>query len=227
MKLKLPLKLAALVTAAIASLTPISPGSTSTFEEQEVDQNHFEAVAFPFGDSKYNLWLIEQIPGKNLCWSESGSNPVMVELLLMNFDFTGHCRRSTDSNGYSIRMDGEDYGLDYILRIVPHNGELLLVGTPRNDRSKPELTVGRTYGLAQGFVKIILEPGWKFSRRAYQGKSLGHIYFSYVGGSAPPLTNPLPQEPTTPTTEPSTNVPNPNDQTLPGVIDITKPSAPN
>jgi hypothetical protein len=29
-----------------------------------------------------------------------------------------------------------------------------------------------------GFMKIILEPGWRFSRRTFQGKSLGHFYFS-------------------------------------------------
>jgi hypothetical protein len=29
-----------------------------------------------------------------------------------------------------------------------------------------------------GFMKIILEPGWRFSRRTFEGKSLGHFYFS-------------------------------------------------
>jgi hypothetical protein len=53
---------------------------------------------------------LEQIPGKQKCWSESGSNPVMIDPLLLNFDFTGICRRATDSNGYSIRLDGRISG---------------------------------------------------------------------------------------------------------------------
>jgi N-acetylmuramoyl-L-alanine amidase len=120
---------------------------------------------------------LEQIQGKQKCWSESGSNPVMIDPLLLNFDFTGICRRATDSNGYSIRLDGRDFGLDYILRIVERNGQLYLVGTPRDAR-RPELLVGRTRGMQTGFMKIILEPGWRFSRRTFQGKSLGHFYFS-------------------------------------------------
>lgn len=239
MKLKLSLKFVALITAVIASLTPLKPGLTSTFEEQELDQAQFAAVAFPFGGDKYNLWLIEQIPGKNACWSQSGTNPVVVDLLLMNFDFTGHCRRGTDSNSYSIRMDGEDYGLDYILRIIPGNGELLLVGSSRTDRSKPDLIIARTGGLANGFLKFNLEPGWVFSRRAFQGKPLGHVYFSYTTGAGSVPTNPQIPSPTSPTTNPLPTMPtgnpapmtpsptpSPNSELFPGMIDITKPSSP-
>jgi hypothetical protein len=220
MKLKLSPKLVALITSGIVSLSPISPGLAGTFEEQEVDQTNYIAIAFPFGDNKYNLWLIEQIPGKKTCWSESGSNPVVVDLLLMNFDFTGQCRRGTDSNSYSIRMDGEDYGLDYIFRIVQGNGELLLLGTPRSDNTKPELIVGRTNGQTQGFLKINLEPGWHFSRRSYQGKPLGHLYFSYTNPS--PMTTPLPTDTTVPMTT-DTTVPMTTDTTVPMTRDTTVP----
>jgi hypothetical protein len=158
------------------------------------------AIARPYGGNKYDLLVLEQIPGKKQCWRENGSNPVMVDPLLLQFDFTGICRRATDSNGYSIRLDGRDFGLDYILRVVERGGELVLVGTPRDSR-RPELVVGRTRGMQQGFMKIILEPGWQFSRRAFQGKSLGHFYFSgkeaeilAAAGKTPPVV------PTTPST---------------------------
>jgi hypothetical protein len=171
MKARLSIALTALMTLGITS-TP-----AANFDEQDIEQTQMVAIARPYGGNKYDLLVLEQIPGKRQCWSESGSNPVMIDPLLLNFDFTGICRRATDSNGYSIRLDGRDLGLDYILRIVERNGELYLVGTPRDSR-RPELVVGRTRGMQTGFMKIILEPGWKFSRRAFQGKSLGHFYFS-------------------------------------------------
>ncbi|MGK7873081.1 MAG: DUF3747 domain-containing protein [Xenococcaceae cyanobacterium] len=178
MKLALPLRLAALATAVLASITPFSPAKANTFDEQLVEQNQFIAVAVPLGSNSYNLLVIEQIPGKRECWSESGSNPVTVDPLLLNFDFTGICRRSTDSNGYSIRIDGQDLGLDYMLRIVERNGELMLVGTHRRDPYMPDMLIGRTYGLNNGFAKIFLNSGWRFTKRSYQGKTLGHVYFS-------------------------------------------------
>lgn len=179
MKLRLPLKLAALATVAITSIIPFSPVKANTFNEEEVEQSQFIAVAEPFGDHQHNLLIIEQIPGKQACWSETGSNPVIVEPLLLNFDFTGHCRRATDSNGYSVRMDGIDYGLEYILRIVERDGELVLVGTNRLN-TKEEVEIGRSGGLGSGFEKIMLNPGWRFTKRTYEGKTLGHIYFSHT-----------------------------------------------
>ena len=150
------------------------------FSEQEVEQSNVIAVAEPLGETGYNLLVIEQIPGGQQCWRESGAKPTTVEPLLLNFDFTESCRRSTDSNGYSIRIDGKDYGLDYLLRIVERNGELQLVGTPRSDRQQQEkeVIVGRTYGVSDGFLKIVLNPGWQFSKRTYQGKTLGHVYLA-------------------------------------------------
>jgi N-acetylmuramoyl-L-alanine amidase len=177
MKVRLSLALTALITLGMGSLEFLSRAKASTFQEQAIDQTKMVAIARPYGGNKYDLLVLEQIPGKKQCWSESGANPVMIDPLLLQFDFTGICRRATDSNGYSIRLDGQDFGLDYILRVVERGGELVLVGTPRDSR-KQELVVGRTRGMQQGFMKIILEPGWQFSRRAFEGKGLGHFYFS-------------------------------------------------
>ena len=183
-KLKLSLKIAALAVATLSSIFPFNPAQASTFEETEVDQSQFVAVVQPYGENKYNLIVVEQIPEKKSCWSETGGNPVSVDLLLVNFDFTGHCRRSTDSNGYSIRFNGKDLGLDYLLSVVEHNGELKLIGINRTDPRQPHVIVGTTQGMVGNAMKIELNPGWRFSKRTYQGKVLGHVYFSYTDAQA-------------------------------------------
>jgi hypothetical protein len=166
-----------------------SPSPAFTFGQQEIDQKQIIAIARPYGDNQYDLLILQQIPGKQQCWSESGSNPVIVEPLLLNFDFTGICERSTDSNGYSIRIDGQDYGLDYLLRIVQRNGELVLVGTHRTDSRQPEIVVGRTHGLGAGFLKISLLPGWQFTKRTYEGQVLSHVYLTGERSALQPLDN--------------------------------------
>lgn len=177
-KLNLPLRLVTLVSVTLPSLLSFNTSVlASTFEEQAIEQDNVVAIARPYGQGKYDLLIIEQIPDKQECWTESGANPVLVEPLLLTFDFTGICRRATDSNGYSIRVDGNDLGLDYLLRLVPRDGELVLVGTPRGGDYQ-EIVLGSTKGLASGFMKVILNPGWQFSKRAYQGKVLGHFYLS-------------------------------------------------
>ncbi|MFW6296508.1 MAG: DUF3747 domain-containing protein [Halothece sp.] len=181
MKLALPLKLATLATVTFSSLIPLGAAKAQTpFGQQEVPQDRFIAIAAPYGEnlSNYDLLILEQVPGKRDCWSTTGSNPTVVEPLLLNFDFSGICNRSTDSNGYSVRIDGEDYGLDYTLRVVRRNGELVLVGTSLFDRSKPELVIGRTNGVTDGFLEIELDPSWRFTKRTYDGRTLGHIYLT-------------------------------------------------
>lgn len=173
-----------LAILAAALCTAVSINSTlkaqePLFGEQEVEQGQFIAIASPYGEGKHQLLILEQKSDTQACWSESGSNPTLVDPLLLNFDFTGICGRSTDSNGYSMRMNGQDMGLDYMLRIVKVDGDLLLVGTPRFDDTQPEIIVGRTYGTDPGYVKIYLEPGWEFARRTYQERPLGHIYLSF------------------------------------------------
>lgn len=168
-----------ILATTIFSLFFVNPSvKASIFEQQAVDQSQFVAIARPYGDNNYDLLIIQQIPGQRQCWSESGSNPTLIEPLLLDFDFTGSCERSTDSNGYSIRIDGQDYGLDYLLRIVEQNGELILVSTHRTDLSAPEMVIGRTYGISNGFLKIHLESGWQFTKRSYQGRVLGHVYLT-------------------------------------------------
>ena len=181
LKSKISHRLSILFLATLSSVLPFSVVNASTFQETEVNQEEFIAIAQPFGENKYNLIVIEQIPEKNSCWSENqtSSNPVNVDLLLMEFDFSGHCRRSTDANGYSIRYDGQDYGLDYILTLVEKDGKLLLIGTNRTNLNQPPIIVGSSEGINGQPMKIKLNPGWRFTKRTYDGKVLGHVYFSY------------------------------------------------
>jgi N-acetylmuramoyl-L-alanine amidase len=199
MNSKLPLRLAVLATAVFTNIIPFNSVKASTFDEQPIDQTKVIAIARPYGSNKYDLLVIEQIPGKKACWQESGSQPVLVEPLLLNYDFTGICRRSTDSNGYSIRINGQDYGLNYLLRLIERNGELVLIGTNRANPSQ-EIVVGTTQGLSKGFLKIILNPGWQFTRRTFQGRALGHFYFSSTqvpsGSEGSTSVSPTPESPT-------------------------------
>ncbi|MGQ4645914.1 DUF3747 domain-containing protein [Lyngbya aestuarii] len=174
------LQVVVLTTASFFSFGALNPTIAGTFDQTEVNTDDFVAVAVPFGDNQHQLLIIEQVSRQQPCWSErgDGDNLVTVEPLLLNFDFTGICRRSTDSNGYSIRMDGEDLGLDYILRIVERDGELVLVGTPVRIPNAPEVEIGRTRGISDSIDKIFLDPGWRLTKRTYQGKMLGHIYLT-------------------------------------------------
>lgn len=180
------LQAAVLATASFFTVGALSPITAATFESAEVTAEKFIAVATPaYSNNQHQLLIIEQISNTQPCWSENGSNPVKVDPLLLNFDFTGICGRSNDSNAYSIRMNGQDLGLDYILRVVKRDGDLLLVGTSRTNYAAPEIEIGRTQGISDGFQKIILNPGWRFTRRSYQGKKLGHIYLT--NDSPPPV----------------------------------------
>jgi hypothetical protein len=197
--------------AFILPLVTTRPSLANDFTETAIDQTEVIAIARPYGTetTKYDLLVIEQIPNKKQCWQTSGSAPALVDPLLMNYDFTGHCRRATDSNGYSVRIDGEDYGLEYLLRIVPRGNELVLIATSRSGKA-PELVLGSTKGMATGFMQIQLNPGWQLSKRTYQGKVLGHFYIS--GSQAnilQPGVTPSPSETPVQPTPPSSVQPDP------------------
>ncbi len=191
MKLSKKLKLAAIFTGAIALTSPLLP-AWAQFTEEPVPEDEVIAVAIPAGAIGYNLAVVQQIPGKQDCYALQGSQPTIVDPLWTTFDFTGSCNRATDSNGYSVRLDGQDTSLDYRLDIVPKGDDLQLVA--RNYQDGSNLVVGQTFGKpADGeYAKINLNPGWEFTKKAYEGKVLGHFFFSgdsqaiaAAGGTAP------------------------------------------
>jgi hypothetical protein len=219
-------KLFATVFATISLWNLSSPAAVkaSVFGNTEVSQNRFVAIASPFGvnQQRYNLIIIEQIGNQRPCWQESGSNPTIIEPLYETFDFTGICSRSTDSNGYSIRVDNRDFSGDLILTIVPRGNELVLMGSTLRGRSQP-VVIGRTQGIGNGHHKIILDPGWRFTKRTYQDRNLAHVYLTgdsaQVGmpgdntnvATPSPATRPLPPpSAVTPTNPPGVTLPPPD-----------------
>ena len=177
MKHSLVRTVAALAGSAILTLGAIGSAKALSFDETEISQDRVIVIAQPRPFGGYQLLILEQVTDKRQCWSESGSNPVKVDPLLVTFDFTGICGRATDSNGFSIRMAGSDLALKYALTLENVNGDVLLMGTPVDYQGKLVI-IGRTNGDTNEFMKISLDPAWRLSKRAYQGRTLGHFYFT-------------------------------------------------
>jgi len=179
MNTALNLRLATLATLALAAFGQTTPAiAQSMFGQQEINQSRFVAVASPYGGNAHQLLIIKQLSNVRSCWSESGASPTVINPLLVEFDFTDICGRSTDSNGYSMRVGGEDLNWRYSFRVVKRDGDLQLIAAPNIDRSSPELLIARTRGYTSGFAKFHFEPGWRVTERSYQGTSVGHVYLT-------------------------------------------------
>jgi len=180
MKTSIKLQIAALAATALGTISAITPAIAAfSFGQKEVNQRNFVAAAVPLrGGSSHQLVILEQVSNKRACWSESGNRPVTVNPLLLKFNFTGICSRATDTNGYSMRVGGTDLGMRYNISTQRVNGELLLVGTNRSNPYSAPIVIGRTNGIANGLTKINLISGWRFTKRTYNGKQLGHIYLT-------------------------------------------------
>jgi hypothetical protein len=204
----LRLSLAVSATLALSAIGSSNPAiAAATFSQQEVDQSKFITVAAPYGRQAHQLLILEQVSNQRACWQEgttASASVTPVEPLLLGFDFTGICGRSTDSNGYSLRMAGQDLGLKYSLRVVQRNNELVLVGQPNRGQNLPTLEIGRTRGLDSGFAKIFLDPGWRLSKRVYNGRPLGHVYLTNDLAPETLLPNNIATGSTPPTTIPTT-----------------------
>ncbi len=188
MKIAKWLRAAVITTASCLTIGGFTPATANVFEKTEVDPNDFIAIAIEYKDGDHKMIIVEQVSREQRCWAEDDTQslnnqdlPVLVDPLLMTFDFTGICRRSTDSNGYSIRMNDEDLGSNYLLTLVKRKGEFVLVGVPRPwaGRGLKRIEIGRTRGNENGNEKIFLDPGWRFTKRTYQGRVLGHVYLTY------------------------------------------------
>ena len=159
-----------------------TPASAVQFEQAEINNpENFVIVAAPAGRIGYGLLIIEQVKNDRPCWDEveTGAGPTIVDPLLTRFDFTGICGRGNDSNAYSVRTGGEDLGLQYSLRVLRQGNDLVLVAASNRQRNL-NIPIGRTYGLPQPgeFVRIRLDPGWRLSRRIFNGRSTGHVYLT-------------------------------------------------
>ena len=193
---------AALATAALTAVSTFTPQTAvaSTFGQTEVNQDKVIAIAAPVGEtSRHQLLVLEQISSTRACWNETGANPVEIDPLLLNFNFSGVCGRATDSNGYSIRVGGEDMGMRYSLRVEEQGDDLVLMGVPFGRRNVPPLEIARANGVSSGFVKLELNPGWRFTKRNYQGRTLGNHYLtndltlSELAETSPVVSRPTPR----------------------------------
>ncbi len=204
------------------------------FDQAEIsDPSKIILMAGPIGTTgAYKLLVFEQLNDRRLCWQELGKNPTMVDPLFMTFDFTGICARGTDSNSYSIRLAGQDYGGRYNLRIARKNNELVLIGYSLVDKNVEFFEIGRTHGLAEGFHKIELDPGWRLTKRSFQGKLVGHIYLTNdqplaaFAKKAVPLPQSTPDSVSAPSTSPPFTAPASTAPVSPDAPSQTTPAPP-
>lgn len=170
----------AIEPAAIEPAVTETGESKSLFAKAEVEGEDFLVMAAPRGlTGDFFLMIVEQQSNAQACWQENGTAPIEVDPLLLTFDYSGICGRMADSNAYSIRMADNDLGLNYSLRVVPQDGELLLRGYANNDFSAAPIEIARTYGVSNtGFTRFVLNPGWRLTRRVFEERELGHIYLT-------------------------------------------------
>ncbi len=165
--------------SAIASTSALA----QDYGEQPISTDRAVAIAEPVANGRfYRLLIIEQLSNSRACYEEEPGSPTLVDPLLLNFTFTGICGRSSDSNGYSIRIGDEDLSRQYRLQITRRGDALVLVALPGalpgRGGDLPVLEIGRSNGVANDFVKIELDPGWRFTSRTLNGQDQSHVYLS-------------------------------------------------
>jgi hypothetical protein len=197
-----------LAGAVLGLAWPMAASAQALFQAGELDQSRFVLVAAPIGNGeRAQLNIYEQIRPTRPCFAIGEGRPAAVNPLLATFDFTGICGRYIDANGYSVRVGGTDLATTYRLMVNRSGNDTLLLAIPTRG-SGPEMVVARSGGIATGFLKLDLEPGWQIKRRQFGGRSLGHVYLysenfpATVSAGTPAATAPTvvnPSAPTTPT----------------------------
>lgn len=202
----LPLQRSALMLSGTAmALGGMSAGvaaAGSLFQIAELNQQNFVLVSAPIGDgTRAQLNIYEQLNSRRPCYETTGSQPALVNPLLTTFDFTGICGRFLDANGYSVRVGGTDLAPTYRLSVIRRTDDNVLLAVPTTPGAGPEMVVARTRGAGDGFLQLVLEPGWELKRRAYNGRNLGHVYLyraDWPGGGGPVASPALPSPPDLP-----------------------------
>lgn len=172
---------AAVVLGSVVLGSPLVCGvvraEAGLFGAQVLGDSRVVAIAVPVDNgAAYNLLVVEQLGNSRACWREEAGSPTVIDPLLLGFDFTNVCNRSTDSNGYSVRLAGEDMAWRYGLRLVVEGNDVVLKAFNEENSWRSPLEVGRTNGIVPGMLKINLDAGWQMAKRTYQGQTLGHIY---------------------------------------------------
>jgi hypothetical protein len=164
--------------ALLVAGVPVGPAvARSIFAAADVELDKFVLVAAPIGrGERSQLNIYEQVKGTRPCFAVGEGKPAAVNPLLATFDFSGICGRYIDANGFSVRIGGSDLASTYRLMVTRDTDDMLLLAIPTRGGAGPEMVVARTLGLAGGFLKLELEPGWTLKRRQYGSRRLGHIY---------------------------------------------------
>lgn len=187
-----------LAGALLGAVPPDAARAQALFQAGDLDQNRFVLVAAPIGKGERSqLNIYEQVRPTRACFAIGEGRPAAVNPLLATFDFTGICGRYIDANGYSLRIGGTDLATSYRLTVSRSGNDTLLLAMPTRG-SGPEMVVGRTGGVATGFLKFELEPGWSLKRRQFGGRSLGHVYVyrdGFPGAGAPSAAGAVPTAP--------------------------------
>ncbi|MEM8502849.1 MAG: N-acetylmuramoyl-L-alanine amidase [Cyanobacteria bacterium P01_D01_bin.1] len=166
-----------------ASATASTSALAQNYGEQPIAADQAIAVAEPVANGRfYRLLILEQLSDARACYEEKPGTPTVVEPLLLSFTFTGICGRSSDSNGYSVRIGDEDLSRQYRLQVTRRGDSLVLVALPGalpgRGGDLPVLEIGRSSGVANDFVKLELDPGWRFASRTLNGQDQAHVYLS-------------------------------------------------
>lgn len=82
------LGLSLLTLAYLGAIAP-RPAQANMFTQTEVDQSRYVVMAMPLARGGYRLLVVEQIKDTRPCWSESGSNPVVIDPLLTTLTSRG------------------------------------------------------------------------------------------------------------------------------------------
>ncbi|MBM5815931.1 MAG: DUF3747 domain-containing protein [Cyanobacteria bacterium K_Offshore_surface_m2_239] len=172
-----------LALATFALVAALIPGPISGvranghFNSAPVEANSFAVLARPVAADDWTLVVLEQLRSRPFCWTPRPDG--LVDPTLNRFDYTGICGRFIDSNGYSLRIEEEDLGHAYRLRLERQGNTLRLLATTASRGA--ELVVGRGTVVRRErdlFVPLRLEPGWELRRRTFGERSLNHVYFS-------------------------------------------------
>lgn len=204
------------VLLSLAGLGP-KPAAAFEFGQKEIDPDRVVAVASPIPNGGHQLLVLEQLSDRRQCWEENGDQ---VEPLLLQFDFTDICGRGTDSNGYSVRVGGQDLSWRYDVRVLKTDSELKLVAWSVESGSNPYLEIGKARNVDGEFTAIRLNPGWRMTKRTYNGQTLGHYYLTHdqdlntLIATAPPRSLP---GAVTPSETPTALLPRNPSSTLPTI----------
>lgn len=178
---------------------------TQAFGNIAVNEASLLVVSVPGSTSQpHKLYIVEQVQPNPPCWSivNPGAEPTQVNALWNSFDFTGVCRLQRDSNGYAIRLNGQDLA-GARFEINQRDGDLLLQFAP-STISRDRITIGRGNGISPtGFTQIDLNPGWSLTKRTFNGAIVSShlVYFTndltlaqlqggQTGGGTPPVVTP-------------------------------------